>query len=126
MRLLVCGGRDWTDYDRVAWMLDRLASTNRIEVVIHGAQRGADQMAHSWATLHHIDTDPHPAQWKLYPPARRWVAGHERNREMLEQGKPDLVVAFKVGFDWTMKQGGTENMVRIAGEAGVPTLVVGR
>jgi hypothetical protein len=126
VRLLVCGGRDWTDYDRLAWMLDRLAATNRIEVLTHGASRGADQMAHSWARLHRVPVDPWPAQWTAYPVNERWRAGHDRNRQMLDNAKPDLVVAFKVGFDWTMKTGGTENMVRIAGEDNVPTLVVGR
>jgi hypothetical protein len=125
MRLLVCGSRDWSDYDRLAWMLDRLASTNRIEVIIHGGARGADLMAGAWARKRGIDVEPHPAPWHLYPPARRWVAGQERNHEMLES-KPDLVVGFKAPFDWTMKRGGTEHMVRIASEAGVPTLVVGR
>lgn len=120
----MCGSREWTDFDRLAWILDRLASTNRIEVVIHGGQRGADQLAHMWAALRKIDVDRVPAQWHLYPPARRWVAGLERNREMLER-KPDFVIGFKSGFDWTMRRGGTENMVKIAGEAGVPTLVVG-
>ena len=125
MRLLVCGGRDWSDYDRLAWMLDRLAATNHIEVLIHGAARGADRMAHAWAKVHGVEVDPWPAQWTGYEPNERWRAGHDRNVQMLER-KPDLVVAFKVGFDWTMKRGGTENMVKIASEAGVPTLVVGR
>jgi hypothetical protein len=39
---------------------------------------------------------------------------------MLEMG-PDLVVAFKVDFDHTLSRGGTENMIRIARDAGVPT-----
>jgi len=126
MRLLVTGSRDWIDYDRLAWMLDRLEATNRIEVIIHGAARGADALADAWARLHRIDVDPWPAQWTAYPVNERWRAGHDRNRQMLDNTKPDLVVAFKVGFDWTLKRGGTENMVRIAKEAGVPTLVVGR
>lgn len=39
-------------------------------------------------------------------------------------GKPDVVLAFKNGFDHEMKKGGTEDMCRRAKAAGVPVYLI--
>lgn len=67
-----------------------------------------------------IDREQYPADWEKHGKA----AGPIRNALMLEEGKPDLVLAFKDGFDWQFKRGGTEHMVRIAKAAGVRTIVI--
>lgn len=49
-----------------------------------------------------------PADWETHGRA----AGHIRNRQMLVEGKPDIVVAFAGGR-------GTQNMINQARKAGV-------
>lgn len=45
MRVLVCGGRDYTDTKHVFTVLDEIRSRKGVDVVIHGAARGADDIA---------------------------------------------------------------------------------
>ncbi|SAL02898.1 hypothetical protein AWB80_08465 [Caballeronia pedi] len=109
MRLLVCGGRDFTDTLAVFGALDRAHAKREITLVIHGAcPTGADNLAEKWAKSREIPYLGHPAPWKLYDKA----AGPMRNRAMLEEWKPEGVVAFPGGS-------GTADMVRRARDAGV-------
>lgn len=111
MRVLVCGGRDFNDGRHLCRVLDTLHQKSRFSVVIHGAQRGADFLAGRWAKAHGIAVDPYKAEWTHLGRA----AGPIRNRRMLEEGRPDLVVAFPGGS-------GTANMVRQARGAGVKVI----
>jgi YspA, cpYpsA-related SLOG family len=90
MRVLVCGGRDYRDADCVNATLDRLHAIYGIEVVIHGATRGADAYAGGWAGRHAVGQHIFRADWESYGKS----AGPRRNAEMLRKGKPDLVVVF--------------------------------
>ena len=109
MRVLVCGGRNYADADTMARTLDALHAQTPITVLIYGMARGADDLAKMWATARGIKRLGYPAQWEKHGQA----AGPIRNREMLEKGKPEFVVAFPGGK-------GTTNMVNIARKAGVP------
>lgn len=122
MRLLVCGGRD-----------DRLGGVGRALLhgvgrlygpvtLIHGDARGIDRAAASVAYGLGWDIEPHPADWRG---KGRAAAGHIRNAEMIHAA-PDLVLAFKAGFDWSFARGGTENMVDLARRHGVTAYVVQR
>jgi hypothetical protein len=108
MRLLVCGGRDYTDRATVFAVLDRVHAHRPITCLVHGAARGADSLGAAWAISRGIHTEPHPADWLRLGKA----AGPLRNAEMLATGV-DGVLAFPGGR-------GTAHMVRIAREAGVP------
>jgi hypothetical protein len=116
MRLLVCGSRDWTDGYPIRAVLGSYVG----ETLIHGAARGADSIADAIGDLFQMEIEKFPADWKGHGRA----AGPIRNKLMLTEGKPDVVWAFKDGFDHSMATGGTENMVRIAKEAGIPTYIV--
>ena len=106
-RVLVCGGRDYHDQDRVYQTLDALDTICGISVVIHGGASGADSLAASWAQSRGIRTEAFVANWLKYSKS----AGPIRNKEMLDLGRPDLVLAFPGGT-------GTAHMVRISREAG--------
>ena len=82
--------------------------------MIDGDQRGADRMAGRWARLRGIENLIFTADWAK----RGKGAGPIRNQRMLDEGRPDLVVAFLGGK-------GTTDMVRRAERAGVAVQRVG-
>jgi hypothetical protein len=112
MRVLVCGGRDFLDASRVNAVLGRLwTERGPITCLIQGGARGGDWMAAQWAKARGVTVAEFPADWKRY--GRH--AGPIRNRQMLEEGKPDLVVSFPGGR-------GTRNMVDQAEAAGLEVI----
>lgn len=106
MRVLVCGGRDYADHARVHEVLDKLHREAGIDVIIEGGARGADRWAYQWADSSGVDTATFEADWEN----QGSFAGPMRNKRMLEEGRPDLVIAFPGGR-------GTADMVRKARKA---------
>jgi hypothetical protein len=113
MRVLVCGGRDFSDCGAVFDVLDELARTESVDCLIEGDARGADRIAGAWAKRRRVDLRLFPANWTKY--GNR--AGPIRNQQMLDEGQPDLVIAFPGGR-------GTDDMVRRATAAGVNVQVI--
>jgi len=118
MRVLVCGGRDFDDAGLMISVLDRLHTEKFFTVLIHGNARGADKIADAWASCRGIPREPYEV------PQGKWdeigkKAAPLRNQRMLDEGKPDLVVAFP-------GSGGTKDMVRRAVKAGVSVHEVNR
>lgn len=151
MRVLVCGSRSF-DNEFVVWdVLTGIFETQScgwltVEAmpltVIEGCAAGADAAAENWvhhSPLHGPEVDlatydpvtydggghdmpvallKFPAQWSAWGSK----AGYIRNRQMLEEGKPDVVWAF---VDKPLPSSrGTAMMCKIAREAGVPVNVV--
>ena len=113
MRVLVCGGREVSDSAYVWRELDVFHAKLEFTVVIEGDARGADRLAGAWARARGIETLTYPADWSRY--GKR--AGYVRNTVMLQEGKPDLVIAFPGGK-------GTANMVHQANTASVPVRLI--
>jgi len=110
MRVLVCGGRNYADQAEVYRALDNIHwPSARIKLVITGGAKGADRHAESWAGWCAVPCNTYPADWHTHGLS----AGPRRNKLMLDEGKPDLVLAFPGGL-------GTLDMVRRAIKAGVP------
>lgn len=114
MKVLVCGGRNYVDYIHLRAVLDALHAAKPITEVIHGGARGADDLANHWARTRGIARKVFPAAWGEHGKA----AGMIRNRAMLTDGKPDMVVAFPGGK-------GTANMMALARKAGLGVMTVG-
>jgi hypothetical protein len=110
VRVLVCGGRNYDDFECVRRTLDELLAGDADPVVIHGAARGADSLAGRWAIEHNVHVEACPADWNRHGRA----AGPIRNQQMLDH-KPDVVLAFPGGS-------GTKDMITRARRAGVPVL----
>lgn len=123
MRVLVCGSRTLSDRNAIeigvggAYGLAR--SGGGPMTLIHGAAHGADALAALIAqSMTYVQIEPYPADWDRYGKA----AGPIRNQRMLDEGKPDLVLAF---IDKPLSESrGTADMVRRARKAGVPVYVV--
>jgi hypothetical protein len=112
VRVLVCGGRDFTDWALLKDTLDGLEPM-QASVIIHGAARGADTLASCWGKLRKVPVWAFQADWEKHGHA----AGPFRNAQMIAEGLPDLVVAFPGGR-------GTADMVRQARGAGVRVIEV--
>lgn len=114
MKILVCGGREYADIDKVYEVLDRLHEQNPITMLVHGAARGADSLADAWAVDNSVPQDPIAAEWNRY----RNYAGPIRNREMVIKHRDiTLVVAFPGGS-------GTRDMIKVAAMAGITVMEV--
>lgn len=114
MKILVCGGRDFSDRGLMHKTLYDIAGDwSDLPSVIHGGAGGADLMAGEWALDNWLCVEMYEAEWDKYGKS----AGPIRNQRMLDEGKPDIVVAFprangKLGT-------GTSDMIRKAEKAGV-------
>jgi len=109
LRVLVCGGRNFNDAMTLGSWLGGIHKSHRIDLLIHGAATGADTMAEKFGEWAGIPTKAYPADWKAHGKA----AGPIRNAQMLEDGRPDIVVAFEGGR-------GTADMIAKAERAGIP------
>lgn len=114
-RVLVCGGRSYDDREQVFRILDAAHLANPIILLIHGSAPGADALAKDWAVRRDVLCKAYPADWTRHGRA----AGPIRNQQMLDDGKPHMVVAFSGGK-------GTANMIKLAEAAGVPVAKVRR
>jgi len=115
-RVLICGDRHYTDGMKIAAELRALKNRSPDVVICHGAARGADSLAGEEAAKRGIPVITFPADWKRY--GKR--AGPIRNRQMLKEFAPTLVLAFHDNIDISK---GTADMVKIARAAGIPTFV---
>ncbi|HET9109072.1 MAG TPA: DUF2493 domain-containing protein [Steroidobacteraceae bacterium] len=116
MRVLVCGGRNYgeTDNDQAAeiyFAIRDIHEKTPISALIQGGARGADRCAADFAKELGIKVVTVPADWKTYGKA----AGPIRNQRMIDDFKPDLVLAFPGGR-------GTADIVARAEKAQIPVL----
>lgn len=112
-RVLVCGGRDFNDPSFIFRHLVGRHAKSPITTIIEGGAPGVDRFARMWAQGQNIPVVSYPADWKTEGKA----AGPKRNARMIEEGKPDLVVAFRGGK-------GTANMVAQARAAGIEVIEI--
>lgn len=108
MKVLVCGGRDFTDATTMSRVLGSL-HLQSFDTIIQGGAAGADRLAAQWAEKNCVSCHTFWAQWKRYGSR----AGPIRNGYMLGHGEPDLVIAFPGGR-------GTNDMMRRALRYNVP------
>lgn len=108
MRVLVCGSREMADWRAVSDALWSIHHDTRITEIIHGTAHGADELAKRWANMNGIPERGFRPEWKAFGKA----AGPIRNKRMIVEGKPDLVIAFP-------GKNGTKNMVDQAEAAGL-------
>lgn len=123
MRILVCGGRDFTDKAFVYRILYDFIINHGLTfdldvfgpiydwckiTIISGGAKGVDTFAINFSESYGTKLEIYMADWEKYPKA----AGPIRNQQMLDEAKPNIVIAFPGGK-------GTANMIRRARKAGV-------
>lgn len=128
MRVLVTGDRDYNDYRAIAtyltgWLFLAREKEEKL-VIIEGGQRGADQLARSWANINDdfskdVESITVEAEWSIL--GKR--AGPIRNTKMLREYKPNVVLAFHDDLELSK---GTKDCVEKAKKHGIPVYLVSR
>lgn len=101
MKILVCGGRHFNDYEFLVDCMNEVYQRIDIGAIISGRCRGADILGERWAIKNKIPIISFPANWKKYGVS----AGQIRNQQMIDEGNPDLCIAFP-------GNNGTADMIR--------------
>jgi len=118
-RVIVAGGRDFSDYEFMKETLDRLFylsdEFDTIPIkIISGMAKGADTLAIRYADENELTKILFPANWKYH----RRLAGFLRNEDMLR------IATHLVAF-WNGQSHGTKHMIDIARAKGISTWVLG-
>jgi len=111
-RILICGDRNYRDWVRVKEYLDTVPKT---AIIIHGGARGADSLAGNFANSLNMKVMKFPANWDEFGRG----AGILRNQQMLDEGRPDLVVYFHKDIN---NSKGTKDMVTRSLGKGIKTI----
>lgn len=124
MRIQITGDRDWSDPELILAVLRSYGPGPH--VVVEGEANGADKQSAWAATELGHEVERHPARWYRIDPKtdNQYFfkgAGIERNIEMLEAGRPDIVLAF---HDNILRSRGTRHMVTASIMRGFRTLLV--
>lgn len=111
----VTGSRTWWDGTMLGEILRPWLSFPLSELHV-GDARGADRLAAERAKLWNVPVTIYKADWD----GKGKAAGMIRNREMLEKGKPEVLIAFKLGE----KSAGTDGCCIIAQQLHIPIVMV--
>lgn len=108
-KILVCGGRDFDDWVLLESSLNAAREEGETIHIIEGGAIGADFLSRVYAKVYGFPFTEFLPDWDKN--GKR--AGFIRNQQMLDEGKPDLVIAFP-------GNAGTNDMVARAIAAKVP------
>jgi hypothetical protein len=109
MRVLVCGSRYYWNYQRILACLSGID----VSLVIAGGCRGADTLAVRAALECGFRYVEYPADWQRFGKS----AGPIRNQQMLDIGRPDLILAFHEDLSSSR---GTRDMISRVRLSGIP------
>lgn len=114
-KIIVAGGRDFSNQDLVDRTLDYLLdfTGEHIEIVC-GMAKGADTSGLLWAKANNKPVAEFTADWNQFGKG----AGYKRNAEMADYA--DLLIAF-----WDGKSRGTKHMIDLAKKKGISYGVLG-
>jgi len=110
MRVLITGSRNWTGQRQTREMLARLMQLPVSTFIAHGGCKGADMMADQIARLLEYTIKAYPVsheEWR----AQGKRAGIDRNEFMLNDFKPDRILAFHEDLKNSV---GTADMIKRA------------
>jgi len=117
-KVIVAGGRNFTDYEFVKERLDYLLARRKNVVIVSGACNtgkvtyirpdgtkvcGADGLGERYAAERNIPTEVYPAEWEKYGKS----AGYRRNEVMAK-------IANAAACFWDGKSRGTGHMIDLA------------
>jgi hypothetical protein len=117
-RVIIAGGRDFADYNRLCWFMDQWVLDNDMGPdntdFISGEAKGADSLGKKWALSRGYKVALFPANWELYGKS----AGYIRNKQMADEATH--LVAW-----WNENSKGTGNMIWVATKVGLKVHIEG-
>lgn len=114
LKIIVAGGREFNDYNRLEKELDNIFKEYHDDItIISGAARGTDTLGVAYAVRHNLNFIKMPADWDTYGKS----AGYRRNEDMANFS--DVLVAF-----WDGNSKGTKHMIDIATRKGMPIHII--
>ena len=113
VRVLICSGRFYADTHTLTHVLDLYARTQIIDVLIHGGYQTLGGAIETWARGIDVHVIRYPANWMLHGK----YAETKRNLFMLEDSRPDVLLAFSGGED-------TAECIKMAQRAGIQVIEV--
>jgi hypothetical protein len=111
MRVIIAGGRDFSDYELMSKSLKCLIGKD--VTIISGRAKGADRLGETYGEEHSIPIERYPADWEKNGKS----AGYLRNLQMLDNATH--VIAF-----WDGKSKGTLHLLREAKKRNMPIKLV--
>lgn len=112
MKVIVAGGRDFTDYSLLCERLD-FYFKNIKPVIVCGEAKGADSLGRKYAEEKGFNILSYPADWNKYGKS----AGFRRNEEMSKVA--DALVVF-----WDGNSKGTKHMLDTMQKLNKPVRIV--
>lgn len=110
MKVIIAGGRDFTNYALVETAVK--LSCFEISQVVSGKAKGADTLGEVWALANNVTVEAFPADWNQHGRS----AGPIRNRQMAEYA--DALIAI-----WDGESKGTANMIQQARKLGLDVFI---
>ncbi len=111
---LICGGRDFAHEGTFNGAMRQIIELRGCpEKIVQGGAPGADTMAAHWGEKMGLSVVAEVSDWGSHGNA----AGPIRNQKMIDDHKPDVVIAFPGGR-------GTADMVRRAREAKIEVIEI--
>ncbi len=113
MKLIIAGGRNFTNYQKLKETCDHfLQDQTNIEIVSGAYYKGADYLGEKYAIDKGYKLTKFPADWNKFGKA----AGPKRNQQMANYA--DTLIAF-----WDGKSRGTNNMIELANKRKLNVLI---
>lgn len=114
MRVIIAGGRDFHDVERIKAVMWKHygARPGEGRTFLSGHAPGADTAGEEWCKGWGIKPTLYPAKWKRPDGTTDRGAGHKRNAEMARNA--DVLFAF-----WDGESPGTRSMIQLALDNGL-------
>lgn len=111
-KLLIAGGRNFTDLKRMSKVATNLLGNRRSVEVVSGTAGGADRLGEAYAYSRGFSVKRFPADWEQYGKS----GGMVRNAEMAKYCDAALIF-------WDGKSKGTSNMIDNMKKIGKPFVI---
>ena len=113
-KVIIAGGRDFADYDKLKAVCDeQLSVVNEDVEIVSGGSRGGDSLGEQYAKEKGMEITKFPVNWNEYGRS----AGVIRNSQMADNA--DMLIAF-----WDGNSKGTKNMIDTARKKKLQVVVV--
>ncbi len=111
MRLIIAGGRHFDDVALIRAALARAHAIRPITVLIHGGSGALGITSEDWAREMRLHVVRYPANWREFGKRAEAI----RNAFMIEDSRPDMVLALPGGND-------TADLIANAARVGLPVI----